>query len=82
MAMPLAPPPPTSTKRAVKASKLAKMSEQDRARYLEKRLAEEEESKKRKEEMINAFLRVRWCLGLVLSFSLFFFGQLQLVIPA
>ena len=57
--MAMAPPPAApSSKRSVKASKLAKMSEQDRARYLEKRMAEEEESKRRKEEMINAFLRV------------------------
>ncbi len=64
--MAMAPPPAaTSSKRSVKASKLAKMSEQDRARYLEKRMAEEEESKRRKEEMINAFLRV--------TFHTFFF---------
>ncbi len=51
-------PQTTPTKRSVKTSKLAKMNEQERARYLEKRMAEEEEAKRRKEAMINAFLRV------------------------
>ena len=42
-----------------KASKLAKMNEQERTRYLERKMAEEEETKRRKEEMINVFLKMK-----------------------
>lgn len=46
-------------KKAGKASKLAKMNEQERAKYLERKMAEEEEVKKRKEEMINVFMKMK-----------------------
>jgi hypothetical protein len=45
-------------KKTGKTSKLAKMNEQERAKYLEKKMAEEEEVKRRKEEMITVFLKV------------------------
>ena len=45
-------------KKTGKTSKLARMNEQERAKYLEKKIAEEEEVKRRKEEMITVFLKV------------------------
>jgi hypothetical protein len=45
-------------KKVGKASKLAKMNEQERAKYLERKMAEEEEVKRRKEEMITVFMKV------------------------
>ena len=45
-------------KKTGKTSKLARMNEQERAKYLEKKMAEEEEVKRRKEEMITVFLKV------------------------
>ena len=49
----------TEAKKPGKTSKLAKMNEQERVKYLERRMAEEEESKRRKEEMINVFLKMK-----------------------
>jgi len=49
-------------KKVGKTSKLAKMNEQERAKYLEKKMAEEEEVKRRKEEMITVFMKVRFSL--------------------
>ena len=42
-----------------KASKLNKMNEMDRVKYLERRMAEEVEGKKRKEEMVSGYLRLK-----------------------
>ena len=39
-----------------KSSKLTRMNEMDRVKYLERRLAEEEEGRKRKEEMVAGYL--------------------------
>lgn len=47
-----------SVKKSSKASKLAKMNEQERAKYLERKMAEEEESKKKREELVNTFIKV------------------------
>ena len=46
-------------KKAGKASKLAKMNEQERVKYLERKMAEEEEIKRRKEEMVNVFMKMK-----------------------
>ena len=46
-------------KKTGKASKLAKMNEQERTRYLERKMQEEEELKRRKEEMVNVFLKMK-----------------------
>jgi hypothetical protein len=48
-----------ATKKNVKTSKLARMNEQERVKYLERKMAEEEESKRRKEEMVSTFMKVR-----------------------
>ena len=42
-----------------KASKLTKMNEMDRVKYLERRMAEEVEGKKRKEEMVAGYLKLK-----------------------
>lgn len=42
-----------------KASKLNKMNEMDRVKYLERRMAEEVEGKKRKEEMVAGYLKLK-----------------------
>ena len=42
-----------------KNSKLNKMNEMDRVKYLERRMAEEQEGKKRKEEMVAGYLRLK-----------------------
>ena len=34
------------------------MNEQERVKYLERKMAEEEETKRRKEEMVSAFMKV------------------------
>jgi len=39
-----------------KSSKLTRMNEMDRVKYLERRMAEEEEGRKRKEEMVAGYL--------------------------
>lgn len=39
-------------------NKLAKMSDEDRARYLQHRADIEEESRRRKQELINTYLKV------------------------
>ena len=46
-------------KKAGKASKLAKMNEQERVKYLERKMAEEEEVKRRKEEMVSVFMKMK-----------------------
>lgn len=40
------------------ATKLAKMTDEERARYLQHRADVEEEAKKRKEQLINTFMKV------------------------
>ena len=45
-------------KKTNKSSKLARMNEQERVRYLERKMAEEEESKRKKEDMICTFVKV------------------------
>ncbi len=47
-----------ASKRAGKMSKLARMNEQERVKYLERKMAEEEESKRRKEDMVVNFMKV------------------------
>jgi len=42
-----------------KSSKLTKMNEMDRVKYLERRLAEEEEGRRRKEDMVSGYLRLK-----------------------
>ena len=42
-----------------KSSKLNKMNEMDRVKYLERRMAEEVEGKKRKEEMVSGYLKLK-----------------------
>lgn len=42
------------------ATKLAKMSDEERARYLQHRAEIEEESKTRKEQLINKFMKVNF----------------------
>lgn len=41
------------------ATKLAKMTDEERARYLQHRAEIEEESKKRKEQLVNTFMKVQ-----------------------
>lgn len=41
------------------ANKLAKMSDEERARYLQHRAEIEEEAKRRKEQLISTFMKVR-----------------------
>lgn len=41
------------------SNKLAKMSDEERARYLQHRAQVEEEAKRRKEELIATFLKVK-----------------------
>ena len=41
------------------AKKLAKMSEEERAAFLEQKRLEEEEAQKNKEEMLSRYLKVR-----------------------
>lgn len=40
------------------ATKLAKMTDEERARYLQHRADVEEEAKRRKEQLINTFMKV------------------------
>ncbi|XP_023320041.1 coiled-coil domain-containing protein 65 [Eurytemora carolleeae] len=42
-----------------KSSKLTRMNEMDRVKYLERRMAEEEEGRKRKEEMVAGYLGLK-----------------------
>ena len=52
------------------AKKLAKMSEEERAQFLEQQRLQEEEMQKKKEEMLSRFLKVRenWQAFAELSF--------------
>ena len=45
-------------KKGKKSGKLAKMTEEDRALYLEQQRLAEEEMKKKKEDMLTQFLKV------------------------
>lgn len=45
-------------KKAGKSSKLAKMSEEEKLRYLQHRAAVEEEAKRRKEQLIAIYMKV------------------------
>ncbi len=54
-----------ATKKNVKTSKLARMTEQERSKYLERKMAEEEESKRRKEEMVSTFMKVNPFMNLI-----------------
>lgn len=41
------------------ASRLAKMSDEERARYLQMKADQEEEARRRKEQLVTAFMKVR-----------------------
>lgn len=41
------------------ATKLAKMTDEERARYLQHKADVEEEAKRRKEQLINTFMKVK-----------------------
>lgn len=45
-------------KKKGKANKLARMSEEERLRYLQHRAAMEEEAQRRKQELISTYLKV------------------------
>ena len=47
-------------KKKGKASKLARMTEEERARYLQHRAAIEEEARRRKQQLIATFMKVSW----------------------
>lgn len=47
-------------KKKTLATKLAKMSDEERARYLQHRAEIEEEAKRRKEQLISAFMKVTY----------------------
>lgn len=47
-------------KKKGKGSKLARMSEEERLRYLQHRAAIEEEARRRKEQLIATFMKVRY----------------------
>lgn len=46
-------------KKKGKGSKLSRMSEEERARYLQHRAAIEEEARRRKQQLIATFMKVR-----------------------
>lgn len=46
-------------KKKTLANKLAKMSDEERARYLQRKADVEEEAKKRKEQLISTFMKVQ-----------------------
>lgn len=45
------------------ANKLARMSEEERARYLQHRADIEEEARRRKQQLIAIFMKVSWALS-------------------
>lgn len=49
-------------KKKSKANKLARMSEEEKIRYLQQRAAIEEEARRRKEQLISIFLKVTHCI--------------------
>lgn len=48
-------------KKKGKANKLARMSEEEKLRYLQHRAAVEEEARRRKEHIISSFMKVCHC---------------------
>jgi len=46
-------------KKKGKGSKLSRMTEEERARYLQHRAAIEEEAKRRKQQLVATFMKVR-----------------------
>ena len=50
---------PKKKKKSGKAGKLARMTEEDRILYLEQQRLAEEEMRKKKEDMLTQFLKVR-----------------------
>lgn len=51
-------------KKKTLANRLAKMSDEDRARYLQHKADMEEEAKKRKEQLIATFMKVKLFVSL------------------
>ena len=51
---------PKKKKKSGKAGKLARMTEEDRILYLEQQRLAEEEMRKKKEDMLTQFLKVRY----------------------
>lgn len=49
----------TGVKKSTKMSKLARMNEQERVKYLERKMQEEEENKRKKEDMIHSFIKMK-----------------------
>jgi hypothetical protein len=54
-------------KKKGKGSKLSRMTEEERARYLQHRAAIEEEARRRKQQLIATFMKVRLCNILVFN---------------
>lgn len=57
--------PPKKNK---KGNKLARMSDEEKLRYLQHRAAVEEETKRRKEQLVATYLKVNYILLLSLFF--------------
>ena len=51
---------PKKKKKSGKKGKLAKMTEEERILYMEQKALAEEEMRKKKEDMLNQFLKVCW----------------------
>ena len=64
---------PKKKKKSGKAGKLARMTEEDRILYLEQQRLAEEEMRKKKEDMLTQFLKVRQINNQLLHKIEFFF---------
>lgn len=47
------------------AGRLAKMSDEERARYMQMKADQEEEARRRKEQLVTSFMKVKFCEILV-----------------
>ncbi len=59
---------PKKKKKSGKKGKLAKMTEEERILYMEQKALAEEEMRKKKEDMLNQFLKVMYALFTVIYY--------------
>ena len=67
---------PKKKKKSGKKGKLAKMTEEERILYMEQKALAEEEMRKKKEDMLNQFLKV-WMIALIFTLGLSLEGRLK-----
>jgi hypothetical protein len=61
-------------KKKGKQNKLTKLSDEDRLRYLQHKAAQEEEARRRKQQLVANFVKVEFILATIYLYSYFICG--------